>query len=103
MAIRSKNVEPESLLQDVLVLLQEANVHLSTTTQNDLKSLLAKHAKNAEGYKRSRDVLRTTLKARDAKITELEYRIRTLEAEAEAEKAAMTHMQWEAQDEASDT
>lgn len=101
--MRLKNADPDTLVQDVLILLQEANVYLSTTTQSDLRGLLSKHAKNAEGYKRGRDVLRTTVKARDAKITELNYRVATLEAELDAEKAMMTHLQWEAQEEASDT
>lgn len=76
-------------------LLQDASVKLSATTEKDLGTLLLKHAKTAEGLKRGRDVTRTTIKARDAKITELTYRISTLEAELEAEKAMVKHLQWE--------
>jgi hypothetical protein len=36
-------------------------------------------------------------KAKDAKITELTYRINTLEANLEAEKALVKHLQWEAE------
>lgn len=101
--LRTKDAESDTLVQDVLILLQEDHVYLSTTTQSHLRVVLAKHAKNTEGYRRGRDVLRATVKARDAKITELNYRIRTLEAELEAEKVAVSHLQWEAQDEVPDT
>lgn len=85
------------LFHDVLSLLQAANIKLSTTTESNLNGLLSKHVKAAEGLKRGRDVTRMTIKARDAKITELSYRVSTLEAELEAEKAMVRHLQWEAQ------
>lgn len=93
---RFKNVIADNLVKDVFDLLQESNVRLSSSTHNDLKSLLSKHAKGAEGFKRGRDVIRATVKAKDAKITELTYRVSTLEAELEAEKAMVRHLQWEA-------
>ncbi|KAJ4325146.1 hypothetical protein N0V94_000860 [Neodidymelliopsis sp. IMI 364377] len=96
---RFKNVRGDGLVQDVLSLLKEADIKLSSTTAKELSSLLLKHAKTAEGLQRGRDVARTTIKARDAKITELIYRISTLEAELEAEKAMVKHLQWEAQPE----
>lgn len=94
---RFKDVGENDLIQDVLGLLQAASVRLDVSKTNDLKALLSKHAHSAEGYRRGRDVLRTTIKAKDAKITELTYRISTLEAELEAEKVAMEHLRWEAQ------
>lgn len=93
--IRFKDVGGDDLVRDVMGLLQDASVKLSATTEKDLGTLLLKHAKTAEGLKRGRDVTRTTIKARDAKITELTYRISTLEAELEAEKAMVKHLQWE--------
>jgi len=92
----------EDIVKDVLDLLQNNNVHLAEPVQSEVKSLLVRHAKNTEGYKRGRDVSRSTVKAKEAKITELTYRINTLEAELEAEKAMVKHLQWEAQHE-SDT
>lgn len=77
-------------------MLQEGSVRLAADTQAGLKDLLSKHAKSAEGFRRGRDVIRSTVKAKDAKITELTYRVSTLEAELEAEKAMMKHLQWEA-------
>jgi hypothetical protein len=94
---RFKNVAADELVTDVFGLLQEANVRLDTHVERDLKSLLSKHARSAEGYKRGRDLGRTMAKAKDAKITELTYRINTLEADLEAEKALVKHLQWEAE------
>lgn len=94
---RFKDVGVTDLFHDVLSLLQAANIKLSTTTESNLNGLLSKHVKAAEGLKRGRDVTRMTIKARDAKITELSYRVSTLEAELEAEKAMVRHLQWEAQ------
>lgn len=93
----------DDLVHDVFGLLQEASVQFNAQTENALKDMLSKHARSAEGYRRGRDVIRTTVKAKDAKITELTYRVSTLEAELEAEKAMVKHLQWEAHDEPLDT
>ncbi|KAH7408238.1 hypothetical protein DE146DRAFT_675321 [Phaeosphaeria sp. MPI-PUGE-AT-0046c] len=93
---RFRNIAPDDLVRDVFDLLREGNIRLEAETQHGLKDLLSKHAKSAEGFRRGRDVIRSTVKAKDAKITELTYRITTLEAELEAEKAMIKHLQWEA-------
>jgi hypothetical protein len=91
---RFRNISAEDLEHDVFDLLQDGNIWLGSDTETELKSLLSKYAKSAEGLKRGRDVIRTTVKAKDAKITELTYRVSTLEAELEAEKAMVKHLQW---------
>ncbi|KAH8733064.1 hypothetical protein GQ44DRAFT_734955 [Phaeosphaeriaceae sp. PMI808] len=93
---RFQNLPVEDLVRDVFGLLQDANVELTSDTEAGLNTLLSKYAKSAEGYKRGREVIRSTVKARDAKITELTYRISTLGAELEAEKAMVKRLQWEA-------
>ncbi len=93
----------EDVVKEVFDILQTSNVRLPEHTEKELRSLLGRHVKNTEGYKRGRDVIRSTVKAKEAKITELTYRINTLEAELEAEKAIVKHLQWEAQDESPDT
>jgi hypothetical protein len=93
---RFRNVLPDDLVQHVFDLLQDGNARLAADTKTELQDLLSKHAKNAEGFRRGRDVIRSTVKAKDAKITELAYRVSTLEAELEAEKAMVKHLQWEA-------
>lgn len=95
---RFRNIAPDDLARDVFDLLRDGNIRLGADTQSDLKDLLSKHAKSAEGFKRGRDVIRSTVKAKDAKITELTYRVSTLEAELEAERAMVKHLQWEAGD-----
>jgi hypothetical protein len=92
---RFRNVSAEDLTRDVFSLLQNSNVRLASDTENELKSLLSRHSKSAEGLRRGRDVIRTTVKAKDAKITELTYRVNTLEAELEAEREMKKHLQWE--------
>lgn len=85
----------EDLVHDVFSLFQADQVTLGAATETSLRALLSKHRKAAEGFRRSRDVTRSSVKAKDAKITELSYRISTLEAELEAEKAVVRHLQWE--------
>ncbi|KAI4661725.1 uncharacterized protein J4E78_004514 [Alternaria triticimaculans] len=99
---RFRNAVNDDIVKDVFDLLQNSSTRLADSTENELRTLLVRHAKNAEGNKRGRDVSRSTVKAKEAKITELTYRINTLEAELEAEKAMVKHLQWEAQHE-SDT
>jgi hypothetical protein len=98
----SKSVVAEDLVKDVFSLLQDAGVQLPNHAEIALGSLLSKREKSAEGYRRGREVIRATVKAKDAKIIELNYRINTLEAELEAEKAMVKHLQWEAQDDSSE-
>ncbi|KAH4935059.1 hypothetical protein HBI42_136190 [Parastagonospora nodorum] len=93
---RFRNIPPDDLTRDVFELIQDNNVRLPADIQADLKDLLLRNAKNIEGLRRGRDVSRSAIKAKEAKITELTYRVSTLEAELEAEKAMVTHLQWEA-------
>ena len=92
---RFKDVGLEDLVHDVFSLFQADQVTLGAATETSLRALLSKHQNAAEGFRRSRDVTRSSVKAKDAKITELSYRISTLEAELEAEKAVVRHLQWE--------
>jgi hypothetical protein len=92
---RFKDVGLDDLAHDVFALLQAEQVSLGVATETSLRALLSKHQKAAEGFRRGRDVTRSSIKAKDAKITELNYRISTLEAELEAERAVVRHLQWE--------
>jgi hypothetical protein len=42
-----------------------------------------------------REISRLALKAKDAKIAELQHRIETLQAELETERAIVKHLRWE--------
>lgn len=92
---RFANVSAEDLAQDVFGLLQDSKVRLASDTEIELKSLLSRHAKSVEGLRRGRDVIRTTVKAKDAKLTELSYRVKTLEAELEEEQEKRKRLEWE--------
>ncbi|KAF3001206.1 hypothetical protein E8E13_001236 [Curvularia kusanoi] len=89
------DVGSDDLVHEVFAFFQAEKVNLGGAIESSLKVLLSKHKKTAEGFRRGRDVTRSTIKAKDAKITELSYRISTLEAELEAEKAVVRHLQWE--------
>jgi hypothetical protein len=99
---QSKSVVDQDLVGGVFGLLQESSIRLPDHTEQKLRALLTRHAKRTEGFKRARDVIRLTVKAREAKIAEFTYRISTLEAELEAEKAMVEHLQWEARNQTSD-
>ena len=90
------NISDVSFICGVLSLLRENNINPNIKAEFDLRSLLSKYAKTAEGYRHGRDVFRTTFKAKDANITEFTYRIKTLEAEVAAEKAVSRHLRWQA-------
>lgn len=99
--VRYKDAGPagtdSELAHDVFGALQEANVLLNDQTRRNLITVLSKHATIAEGVRKGRDVARSSIKAKDAKVTELTYRLNTLEAELEAERATVKHLQWKAE------
>lgn len=89
----------EDVVKDVFDMLKNSNVPLTEHCEKELRTVLARHSTSAEGYRRGRDLMRSTIKAKDARITELTHRNNTLAAELEAEKATVKHLRWEAQDE----
>lgn len=82
------------VVRDVFAVLRRANVNLDDQTSKDLTSVLSNHVTRSEGIKKGRDVARASIKAKDAKIAELTFRVNTLEAELEAERATISHLQW---------
>ncbi|KAF2442613.1 hypothetical protein P171DRAFT_434083 [Karstenula rhodostoma CBS 690.94] len=91
---RFKNVSEHDLVRDAFSVLRDANVELNEQTRKNLTAVLSRHATIAEGVKKGRDVARASITAKTAKVTELTYRVSTLEAELEAEKAKVSHLQW---------
>ena len=96
---RFRNAVDEDVVKDVFDMLKNSNVPLSEHCEKELRTVLVRHSKSAEGYRRGRDLMRSTIKAKDARITELTHRNNTLAAELEAEKATVKYLRWEAQDE----
>ncbi|KAF2099520.1 hypothetical protein NA57DRAFT_55484 [Rhizodiscina lignyota] len=86
-----------NLTSDVLGLLSDHNARLDSTAQASLKTLLNRSDLRVRGILKGRDVSRLQIKAKDAKIAEQQLRITTLEAELEAERAMVQHLNWEKQ------
>ncbi|KAF1999357.1 hypothetical protein P154DRAFT_535606 [Amniculicola lignicola CBS 123094] len=80
--------------RDVFGVLRQNNVHINNQTEQALRDLFSKHSRTVEGIKKGREVSRLTIKAKEAKVTELQHRIDTLEAEMEAKKAVIEHLKW---------
>jgi hypothetical protein len=91
---RFKNVSESDLARDAFDVLRDVNVQLDEQARANLAAVLSRHATIAEGVKRGREVARASAAAKTAKVTELTYRVSTLEAELEAEKAKVAHLQW---------
>ncbi|KAF2196978.1 hypothetical protein GQ43DRAFT_425525 [Delitschia confertaspora ATCC 74209] len=85
------------LLRDVFNLLDERNVTLNDETQTSLKQLLTMHSLRTQGVAKGREIARLAIKAKDAKLTELQHCVNTLEAELEAERALVQHLRWKAE------
>lgn len=95
--IRSNKGALDDLVNDVFGMIYDTNIRLSSHVQTELRALLLRHARKAEGYKRGRDVMRMTVQAREAKLVDLNYRVKVLEEELEAERAMVKRLQREAQ------
>lgn len=60
-----------------------------------LRSVLSKHDLKTQGISKGRDISRLALKARDAKLAELQAKIQSLEAEREVDKSVIRTLRWE--------
>lgn len=74
---------------DVIELLQDQHIDEDTTAI--LREMLSKHALKISGIAKGRDITRVALKAKDAKIAELQQRISALEAERDMDKTIIRH------------
>lgn len=74
---------------EVLELLKDQ--HIDDETTSNLRKLLNKHALKISGIAKGRDITRVALKAKDAKIAELQQKITTLETERELDKTIIRH------------
>lgn len=83
------NLNPYDISAEVLSLLQDQHIDEETTTS--LKQLLNKHAMKISGIAKGRDITRIALKAKDAKIAELQQKISMLEGQREMDKTVIRH------------
>lgn len=65
--------------------------HIDEETASRLRALLNKNALRVSGIVKGRDISRVALKAKDAKIAELQQKITTLETEMEMDKTIIGH------------
>jgi hypothetical protein len=65
--------------------------HIDEETTTSLKELLNKHALKISGISKGRDITRVALKAKDAKIAELQQKIAAMESERELDKRIIRH------------
>lgn len=76
--------------EEVLSLLQNQKIDEEMTSK--LRTLLDKHALRVSGIVKGRDITRVALKAKDAKIAELQQKISALETEREMDKTIISHV-----------
>ncbi|KXS94393.1 hypothetical protein AC578_7799 [Pseudocercospora eumusae] len=81
-----------SLTNEVLQELR--TVKLPPEKLESLRSILSKHDLRTQGVTKGRDISRLALKAKEAKIVELEARIASLQAEKEVDRSMIESMKW---------
>ncbi len=77
------------ITDEVMDLLSDEQIDEEVTF--NLKELLNKHALKISGISKGRDITRVALKAKDAKIAELQQKINALETERDLDKRILRH------------
>lgn len=80
----------------------EALAALSSTTVpgdvlSNLRSILSKHDLKTQGISRGRDISRLAVKAREAKIAEMQKKIESLQADMELDRGVIRQLRWQAE------
>lgn len=84
-----------SLTAEVLACINASSVKLPPDVISNLRGIVSKHDLKAQGIVKGRDISRLAIKAKDAKIAELQARIASLEAEREVERGVQRMRRWE--------
>ncbi|KAK5127205.1 hypothetical protein LTR85_008567 [Meristemomyces frigidus] len=84
-----------SLTSETLATLSSTNIPPDVISY--LRSILSKHDLKTQGIIRGRDISRLALKARDAKIAELQKKIESLQADMELDRSVMRQLRWQAE------
>jgi hypothetical protein len=84
-----KTKQGYDITEEVMGLLKDQ--HIDDETWSILKELLSKYAMKTSGIAKGRDITRIALKAKDAKIAELQQKITALETEREMDKTIIRH------------
>lgn len=83
----TESISRSDLADEVFSMLRSASVILQSNAAAQLKGVLTKHDLRTQGIAKGRDISRLAIKAKDAKIVELQARISALEAERELDRA----------------
>ncbi|EME87318.1 uncharacterized protein MYCFIDRAFT_209476 [Pseudocercospora fijiensis CIRAD86] len=76
------------------VLQELSTVRLPPEKLESLRSILSKHDLRTQGIRKGRDISRLALRAKEARIVELEARITSLQAEKEVDRSIVERMKW---------
>ncbi|KAF2226546.1 hypothetical protein BDZ85DRAFT_256350 [Elsinoe ampelina] len=82
----------QTLSMEVFDLLEKNGVSLGEKAQGDLRAALARHEMKLQGVIKGRDLVRTALKGKEARIAELQGRIAGIEAEREVLRGALSRL-----------
>ena len=84
-----------SLTNDVFETLTNANVYLISAHSTALTAVLHRHDMRTQGISKGREISRLAVKAKEAKIVELQARIASLEAEREVDRSVIRKLRFE--------
>jgi hypothetical protein len=84
-----------ALTVDVFAALNDSNVTLPADLTSSLQDVLTRHELRIQGIVKGREVTRLALKARDAKVVELQATIASLEAERKVDHARIEKLEWD--------
>ncbi|CAD0089840.1 unnamed protein product [Aureobasidium vineae] len=84
-----------TLNEDVFAALKDSGVTLPSSLTSKLREVLTRHELRTHGVVKGREITRLALKAREAKIVELQATITSLEAERNVDHARITRLEWE--------
>jgi len=92
-ALANQPDDTSSLTNEALAAL--SHTRMPDDVLNTLRGILSKHDLKFQGVVKGRDISRLALKAKEAKIAELQARVASLEAERELDRGVIRSLRWE--------
>ncbi|KAB2573924.1 Px domain-containing protein [Lasiodiplodia theobromae] len=85
----------DALVVEVLQVLDERDINLDDEANEALQEVLKSHSLRMQNLARGRDISRLAVRERNAKLAELQARVKTLEAELETQRAVIANLNWQ--------